>query len=107
MGNFICSGCDRHKAVDIAIPYAFHVHATDFLFKKGSEMDPGDGWVKSRGQNHIRGTVVGHGVIPVAQCVEMFKAAGYEGYLSLEFEGMEENLTALKAGYKYLRRCAE
>ena len=107
MGNFICADYDSIKAVAIAIPYAFHVHAKDFLYKKGSEIDPGDGWFKSRGQNYVRGTIVGHGVIPVAQCVAMFKAAGYDGYLSLEFEGMEDNLTALKAGYKYLRRCAE
>lgn len=105
IGNFICADCESTKAVSIALPYAFHVHAKDFLFKKGSEIDPGDGWFKTRGKNYIRGTVVGHGVIPVAQCVEMFKAADYDGYLSLEFEGMEDNLSALKAGYAYLRRC--
>ena len=107
MGNFICADCDSVAAVATAIPYAFHVHAKDFLFKKGSEVDPGEGWVQSRGKNYVRGTVVGHGVIPVWQCAKMFKAAGYEGYLSLEFEGMEDNLAALKAGYAYLRRCAE
>ena len=107
MGNFICADCDSVKAVSIALPYAFHVHAKDFLFKKGSEVDPGEGWFQSRGKNYVRGTVVGHGVIPVWQCAKMFKAAGYEGYLSLEFEGMEDNLAALKAGYAYLRRCAE
>lgn len=107
MGNFICADCDSVEAVATAIPYAFHVHAKDFLLKKGCEFDPGMGWFKTRGQNYVRGTVVGHGVIPVYQCVNMFKAAGYEGYLSLEFEGMEDNLDALKAGYAYLRRCAE
>ncbi len=107
MGNFICADCDSIQAVATAIPYAFHVHAKDFLFKKGSELNPGAGWFKTRGQNYARGTIVGHGVIPVYQCAQMFKAAGYEGYLSLEFEGLEDNLTALKAGYEYLRRCAE
>ena len=37
----------------------------------------------------------------------MLKKAGYDGYLSLEFEGMEDNLTALKAGLAYLRRVTE
>ena len=45
-------------------------------------------------------------MIPAAQCIRMFKKAGYEGYLSLEFEGMEDNITALKAGHAYLRRFA-
>ncbi len=106
MGNFICADYDSLKAVSIAMPYAFHVHAKDFLFKKGSEIDPGKGWFQTRGKNYVRGTIVGHGVIPVAQCVKMFKDAGYEGYLSLEFEGMEDNLTALQAGHDYLRRFA-
>ncbi len=106
MGNFICADCDSIQAVATAIPYAFHVHAKDFLFKKGSEIDPGEGWFKSRGLNYVRGTVLGHGVIPVAQCIGMFKKAGYEGYLSLEFEGLEDNLTALRAGHAYLRRFA-
>ena len=107
MGNFICADADSIKAVAIAIPYAFHVHAKDFLFKPGSEFAPGKGWFKTRGQNHVRGTIVGHGVIPVYQCVKMFKAAGYDGYLSLEFEGLEDNMDALEAGHEYLRRCAE
>ena len=107
MGNFICADCDSVRAVGIAAPYAFHVHAKDFLFKPGTMMDPGEGWFKSRGGNYIRGTIVGHGVIPIAQCVNQLKEAGYEGYLSLEFEGMEDNIPALKAGLAYLRRIAE
>ena len=37
----------------------------------------------------------------------MLKNAGYEGFLSIEFEGMEDNLTALEAGLDYLRRVTE
>ena len=104
MGNFICADCDSLRAVAIAAPYAFHVHAKDFLRKSGSEPLPGEGWFDTRGGNHIRGTIVGHGVIPVPQCVALLRAAGYDGWLSYEFEGMEENLTALRAGLAYLRR---
>ena len=104
MGNFICADYDSLKAVSIAAPYAFHVHAKDFLFKPGSEPTPGVGWFDTRGKNHIRGTIVGHGVIPVAQCVNILKTAGYDGYLSLEFEGLEDNLTAIRGGLEYLRR---
>ena len=107
MGNFICADCDSIQAVAVAAPYAFHVHAKDFLYKPGTQPCPGDGWFQTRGGNHVRGTIVGHGVIPVAQCAQMLKKAGYEGYLSLEFEGMEDNLTALKAGLAYLRRVTE
>lgn len=107
MGNFICADVDSLQAVATAIPYAVHVHAKDFLFKPGTEPYPGEGWFMSRGQNHLRGTIVGHGVIPVRQCVAMFKSAGYDQWLSLEFEGLEDNMTALKSGYAYLKKCVE
>ena len=80
------------------MPYAFHVHAKDFLLKSGGCIDPGEGWFRSRGQNFLRGTVVGHGVVPVAQCIAILKTAGYDGWLSLEFEGHEDNLPALRHG---------
>ena len=50
--------------------------------------------------------MVGHGVVPVPECVKVLKDSGYDGWLSLEFEGMEENLDALKAAYNYMKRIA-
>ena len=32
------------------------------------------------------------------------KRAGYDGYVSLEFEGMEKNIPALAAGLAYLKK---
>lgn len=104
MGNFACADERSDYAVGIAAPYAFHVHAKDFLIKPGSAIHPGAGWFPSRGGNHLRGTIVGHGDIPVAQCISLLKQSGYDGYVSLEFEGMEDNLPAVEAGLAYLRR---
>lgn len=104
MGNFACADEDSALAVGIAAPYAFHVHAKDFLKKPGTQMDPGMGWFRSRGGNYLRGTIPGHGEIPIAQCVYALRQVGYEGFLSMEFEGMEETLPAIEAGYAYLRR---
>ncbi len=103
IGNFICADESSIQAVATAAPYAVHVHAKDFLFKSGGECDPGDGWFKSRGGNYLRGTILGHGVIPVAQCLQMLQSAGYNGTVSVEFEGMEENIPALEIGLKYLK----
>lgn len=107
MGNFLCADCDNLlNAYDRAIPYVFHVHAKDFLWKPGTERDPASwGWFKTRGGNHIRGTIVGHGVVPVRQCMAMLKNANYDGYVTVEFEGQEENLRAVEAGLKYLKDC--
>ncbi len=104
MGNFACVDQDCAYAVGIAAPYAFHAHAKDFLVKPGTQLDPGAGWFRSRGGNYLRGTIAGHGAVPVAQCVSILKKAGYNGLLSLEFEGMEDTLPAIEAGYAYLKR---
>ena len=106
MGNFTCADESSSYAVGIAAPYAFHVHAKDFLIKPG-DADPGMGWFRSRGGNYLRGTIVGHGEIPVRQCIQILKTAGYDGWISLEFEGMEENLPATEAGLAYLRKVTE
>ena len=104
MGNFACADQDSAYATGIAAPYAFHVHAKDFLVKPGMQVDPGVGWFRSRAGDYLRGTIAGHGAIPIFQCVAVLKKAGYDGYLSLEFEGMEETLAAIEAGYAYLKR---
>ncbi len=106
IGNFRCADEDSIHAVSTAAPYAFHVHVKDFLYKPGTEKDPGDGWFRTRGGNYIRGTVIGHGVIPVAQCVAILGNAGYDGKFTVEFEGMEENIDALRAAYNYMKRIA-
>lgn len=105
MGNFACADEDSARAVGIAAPYAFHVHAKDFLWKSGALPCPGDGWFPTRAGNYLRGTIVGHGIVPVEQCIRVLKKAGYDGTVSLEFEGPEDICDAIKLGYAYLRRC--
>lgn len=104
MGNFLCADAEPAASVAIAAPYTFHVHAKDFLFKDGGEMCP-NGFFTTAGGNFIRGTVVGHGIVPVKKCVNILKRAGYNGWLSLEFEGYEDCLYAIKAGLEYLKAC--
>lgn len=107
MGNFLCADDNPLRAVPIAAPYAFHAHVKDFIFKPWDRDDPGDGWIHTRNGNYIRGTVAGHGIVPVRKCLRILREAGYRGVVSYEFEGMEENLPALKNGLAFIRRAAE
>ena len=103
MGNFLCADADPVKAVAIAAPYTFHVHAKDFLLKSG-DIDCPKGFFTTLGGNHIRGTAVGHGVVPVKNCITALKRVGYDGYVAIEFEGMEDNIPALEAGLDFLKK---
>ena len=107
MGNFLCADDNPLRAVTIAAPYAFHAHVKDFLFKSFRDDDPGDGWIHTRNGNYIRGTVAGHGVVPIRRCLQILKNAGYQGVVSYEFEGHEENLPALKNALRFIRSVAE
>jgi len=104
MGNFLCADDDPVSAVTRMAPYAFHCHAKDFHVKPADAADPGKGWFRSRGGAYLRGAIVGHGNVDVPGCIAALTAAGYDGWLSIEFEGMEDNLKALEIGLENLRR---
>ena len=104
MGNFICADDDPPTAVGRLLPYAFHCHAKDFHLKPGTGPFPGQGWNVSRGGNFWRGAIIGHGNVPIIQCLRVMHRGGFKGVLSIEFEGMEDVLTGIKIGLDNLRR---
>ena len=104
LGNFLCADETPTHSVSLLAPYAFHVHAKDFLLRAGTETDPGEGWFRSRAGQYLRGTVIGHGVAQVPQSLGILKRNGYDGWLSVEFEGLEDNLQGISLGLANLKR---
>lgn len=102
MGNFMGVDAEPARSVAIAAKYAFHVHAKDNLFKSGTCRQP-VGFNVTAGGNYYRGTTIGHGVVPVDQCIRILEKNGYNGYVSIEFEGKEECVPAIAAGLEYLQ----
>ena len=89
IGNFNCADENSADAVGRLLPYIKHVHAKDFYLRSGNGFDPGEGFFRSRSGNYLRGAIIGHGDVPVYQCVRNIAASGYDGFISIEFEGME------------------
>lgn len=104
MGNFVCVDDDPPTAVGRLMPYAFHCHAKDFHLKPGTDVFPGSGWALTRAGNYRRAAIIGHGNVPVVQCLRIMHSNGYAGVLSIEFEGIEEVLPAIQMGHDNLRR---
>ena len=104
LGNFMCADEEPTKSVAIMAPYAIHVHAKDFLWKSGMDIDPGEGWFRTRGMNYLRGAIIGQGVANIYQSVQILKKVGYDGYLTVEFEGAEDNLKGIRIGRDNLLR---
>lgn len=107
IGNFMCVDDNPVTAVSRLAKYAFHVHVKDFLFKSGEGLKPGGYWITTTGGNYLRGTIIGHGNVPVKTCINALKKAGYNGYVSLEYEGREENIQGIKDGLEYLKKIIE
>lgn len=103
MGNFLCADDDPVQAVTRMAPFAFHCHAKDFHVKARDAADPGKGWFKSAAGAYLRGAIVGHGDVDIRGCLRALKAGGYKGWLSIEFEGLEDNILALETGLANLR----
>lgn len=103
MGNFMCADEVSVESVKIAAPMAVHAHAKDFFLKEKGEYVPLQGWFNSRGGNALRGTIIGHGVVNVKKCLEILKEAGYDNWLALEFEGIEDCLMGIQAGLNNLK----
>ena len=104
MGNFACADENSALATGRLAPYIKHVHAKDFHIKSGNSLNPGKGFFKSRGGNYLRGAIIGHGDIPVMQCLSIIKDSGYEGFVSIEFEGLEDCLKGIEIGLENLKK---
>ena len=107
IGNFCCADENSANAVGRLAPFVKHVHAKDFHIKDGNGLNPGKGFFKSRGGNYLRGSIIGHGDIPVYKCLSILKSSGYDGFVSVEFEGMENCLDGISVGFENLRRMFE
>lgn len=103
VGNFLCVDENPCVATQKNLPYASMVHLKDF-YVRSPEYDPGQGWFRSSGGHYLRGAIVGHGDVPMWQVVKAIKESGYDGYISIEFEGMEDSQTGSKIGMENARR---
>jgi len=103
-GNFLCVDEDPIVGVKKNLPYASMIHFKDFYIRPFDE-HPGDGkWFPTLTNNYLRGSIFGQGDIEVRKIVKLVKDSGYDGFISLEFEGMEECREATKISLANIRR---
>jgi len=120
VGNALCVGEDPLVMVDELLPIVRRVHFKDFYVRGaeealaiGTEDATGNqltmegtiassGWLTSRYGDYLRGAIVGQGDVPVQMIVDKILEHGYDGYLSIEFEGMEDCILGSKLGFRTL-----
>ncbi|MBJ9992727.1 sugar phosphate isomerase/epimerase family protein [Paenibacillus sp. S28] len=103
VGNFMCVDEDPVAAVKNNIPYASMVHIKDFYLRPAA-LNPGDGWFRTASGNFLRGAIAGHGDINLRESIRIIKESGFDGYFSIEFEGMEDSFQGTKIGLENVKR---
>jgi sugar phosphate isomerase/epimerase len=104
MGNFACADEDSLLAVSRLAPMAIHVHAKDFIkIPFGTPVENDKKTFLTRGANRLMGCALGDGDIPVAQCIAILKQVGYDGTVTIEFEGNGDCMTEIPRGLERLR----
>lgn len=100
VGNFLCVDEDPLIAVRRNLPYASFVHFKDFFLRT---VNPGDGWLETSGGNYILGSIFGFGDMDTRGIVKEVVDSGYDGYISLEFEGLEDGMLGAARGLANIR----
>lgn len=101
VGNFLCVDEDGLIGTRAAMGIAGFVHFKDFYIR---DREPGPGWLATLNGRHIRGSVFGYGDLDTRAIVETVVASGYDGFISLEYEGNEPSLFGCETGLSSIRK---
>ncbi len=102
VGNFVCIDEEPAIAVKKCLPYASMVHVKDFYLREEND-ELIDGWIQTAGGKKIRGSIIGQGDVPINRIISIVKESGYNSWLSIEFEGMENCLDGTATGFQYVK----
>ena len=101
IGNFMCADADPVESTALVAPYAVHVHAKDFYLSREKE-PAGEGWFPTRNGGSLLGAVIGEGDARAGESMAVLRKAGYGGFVTVEFEGREDNLVGIARGLEFL-----
>lgn len=106
IGNFLCVEENPVVATKKNVAISSVVHLKDFYYRAESK-EPGEGWFQTASGNYLRGAIVGHGDIDIQTVLKEIKRFGYDGYISIEFEGMEDCKLGSRLGMEYVQKIWE
>jgi sugar phosphate isomerase/epimerase len=96
-GNFLLVNQPSHEAIRQVAGYAYMVHFKDFRPDPAGRYQALDG-------SRYEGTAIGEGTVDLSACISALKAAGFDGWLSMEYEGEEDPLTAVPRSLSNARK---
>nr|WP_275983925.1 sugar phosphate isomerase/epimerase family protein [Paenibacillus hamazuiensis] len=104
MGNFLLVGELPGDALDVLQPLVNHVHAKDFVPVDGGYA--GNTYSALNGDRYA-GKVLGEGGVDVHSLLARLHQGGYDGWVSVEFEGDEEQRDGSIRSVEYVQKALE
>ena len=101
VGNFLSVDENPVVAVAANAPYASIVHLKDFYVRR---TNPGEGWNRTPGGAYMLGSIVGFGDLDMPAIIGGIVDSGYDGFVSIEFEGIEDCLLGATRGLENAMR---
>ncbi len=104
IGNFACADEDSARSVGIMAPYAFHSHAKISIRRTAASTTPAKAGsspapaITSAARSSVTATCRSD------SASTRFRRGGYDGYMMIEFEGMEDPIRGITVGYNNLKR---
>jgi sugar phosphate isomerase/epimerase len=99
-GNFLLVDESSVSSLIAALPLASMVHLKDF---RRVDVDAPGASYHSLAGNAFAGVRLGSGDVDVAGCLSAIRDQGFDGWVSLEYEGDEDPLTAIPASLEVVR----
>lgn len=100
VGNFLCVDELPVSAVRQNLPLASVVHLKDFYVR---DRAPGKGWLTTLSGSAILGAIVGYGDLPIPALLALVASSGFDGPVSIEFEGLGDDVLAVETGLATVR----
>jgi sugar phosphate isomerase/epimerase len=104
IGNFLLVNQSPVEAVKKLAPLVGHIHLKDF--KIVGEEYQGQAY-KGIGGVRLVGTIAGEGEVNLAEVLKILHNTGYQGYLSIEFEGPEDPKYGTEQSIKNTKKILE
>ena len=106
VGNFLLCGEDSLQALDRVASRISHVHFKDWtIVPEGEPLEPRD-FPGSDGRVY-RSVGVGQGIVDLRGAVRRLRHLGYEGFVSVEYEGMLDARECNRQSLEHVRRLLE
>ncbi|MFH1566621.1 MAG: sugar phosphate isomerase/epimerase family protein [Gemmatimonadota bacterium] len=94
VGNYMQGGQSGVEGTRVAARYAAYVHVKDNKILEAAN---------ARGR-HFEACTIGDGVVDIPACLRLLRAAGFDDFVALEYEGTEPEETGVPRSVEYMKQ---